>query len=115
MPFMHEGQLVAYDFINRCLKPVEQWERDRAAFVEAYDRRYAGRPMRPMIISDDLKAGVNGMFHPVNGKRVDSKSEFRRITKEAGCVEVGDERSTTKRQQLDSPGEDLARVFNELS
>lgn len=41
------------------------------------------------IITDDLKAGVNGLVNHADGKRYDSKSEFRRATRRAGCYEVG--------------------------
>lgn len=40
---------------------------------------------------DDLKAGVNGIVNHADGKRYDSKSEFRRATRRAGCHEVGND------------------------
>lgn len=53
----------------------------------------------PFIISDNLPGGVNGLMHPAIGKRMDSKSGFRRATKDAGCIEVGNEyAATTKRE-----------------
>ena len=40
----------------------------------------------PFVLRDHMDA----TWHPANGKRYDSKSEFRRATKAAGCIEVGD-------------------------
>lgn len=42
--------------------------------------------------SDDLKAGVNGLINHADGKRYDSKNEFRKATQRAGCVEIGNEK-----------------------
>lgn len=39
------------------------------------------------VISDDL--GTKGLLNHANGRMYDSKSEFRKATKRAGCVEVG--------------------------
>jgi hypothetical protein len=44
----------------------------------------------PFVISDSL-GGINGLYHHAALKRVDSKSEFRRLTKETGCIELGNE------------------------
>lgn len=41
----------------------------------------------PYIIRD----GMDALLNHVNGKMYDSKSEFRRATKEAGCEEVGND------------------------
>lgn len=104
---------VTWDFIGRRLVSVGDWPRIREAFHAWYDRRFAGRPMAPMIISDDLKSGVNGLWHPATGARTDSKSHFRRMTRDTGCVEVGDDSNTGQRSQIDDPGADLARAFAE--
>jgi hypothetical protein len=42
----------------------------------------------PMLIRDDIGAGVNGLWHPATCARSDSKSQFRHMTKGAGCVET---------------------------
>lgn len=42
----------------------------------------------PMLIRDDLGGGVNGLWHPATGRHTDSKSDFRRMTRDSGCVEV---------------------------
>ena len=57
----------------------------------------------PFIQSDALPGGVNGLFHHGVAKRTDSKSQFRRMTKESGCVEVGNEyAATSKRSYCDN-------------
>lgn len=57
----------------------------------------------PHIISDNLPGGVNGLLHPAIGRQMDSKSAFRRATKDAGCIEVGNEYvATAKREYRDN-------------
>lgn len=41
------------------------------------------------VISDDL--GTHGVINHADGKRYDSKSEFRKATRRAGCVEIGND------------------------
>lgn len=56
----------------------------------------------PFIISDNLPGGVNGLLHHGVGRRIDSKSGYRRATKDSGCIEVGNEYvATTKREYRD--------------
>lgn len=43
-------------------------------------------------ISDDL--GLKGMVNHADGKRYDSKSEFRKATRRAGCYEIGNDIKT---------------------
>ena len=45
----------------------------------------------PAIHSDSFGNGVNGMFHHAALRRFDSKSAFRRATREHGCEEVAGE------------------------
>ena len=47
----------------------------------------------PMVISDSMDA----LRHPATGLYSDSKSSFRRMTKAAGCVEIGDQAPTENR------------------
>lgn len=51
----------------------------------------ARRSDGPQIISDDLKSDLEHMAY-ADGRRTASKSQFRRWTKEAGCVEKGNDR-----------------------
>jgi hypothetical protein len=52
----------------------------------------------PHIISDNLPGGVNGLMHHGVGKKIDSKSNYRRATKDSGCIEVGNEYAATARR-----------------
>lgn len=53
----------------------------------------------PYVISDTLPGGINGLMHHGVGRPIDSKSGFRRATKDSGCIEVGNEFvATTKRE-----------------
>lgn len=45
------------------------------------------------VMSDNL-GGM--LLHPVTGKRTDSKSHFRQMTRDTGHVEVGTERQAPK-------------------
>lgn len=42
------------------------------------------------VISDDL--GLQGIINHADGRTYDSKSDFRKATRRAGCVEVGTEK-----------------------
>ena len=63
------------------------------------------------VIIDTMDAKV----HPITGKLMDSKSEFRKVTREHNCVEVGNEQMKDSRV-LDLPPlkEDIARAIREL-
>ena len=57
----------------------------------------------PYVVSDSLPGGVNGLFHHGAAKRTDSKSGFRKMTKDSGCIEVGNEYvATSKREYRDN-------------
>ncbi len=72
----------------------------------------------PMVISDYVDgSGVNGLWHPAEGRRTDSKSEFRKWTKAHGCVEVGDQKPEAgSRPKLDqrSRVEEIKRAMGAL-
>ena len=56
----------------------------------------------PFVISDNLPGGINGLAHHGVGRMIDSKSAYRRATKDSGCIEVGNEYvATTKREYRD--------------
>lgn len=82
---------------------------------ELVEKQYAGAPMtnkRSYVISDHMDA----LRHPITGKLMDSKSEFRKITKAHGCVEVGNEKWPERRPIRNSPvAPDIARAWDELS
>lgn len=66
------------------------------------------------VISDTM----NATWHPANGRHYDSKSNFRRATKDAGCVEIGSEKIIPRKfiPKLDKRqrGEDIKRAIHEL-
>lgn len=65
----------------------------------------------PSVISDTMPA----MVHPVTGKPMDSKSQFRAITRAAGCVEVDNERQRDTRQhEVGGMKGDIAHAIREL-
>lgn len=66
----------------------------------------------PAVIRDDMPALVNH----ADGRTYDSKSNFRRATKAAGCVEIGNERlRDTRRVDLPPMRESIRRAIAELS
>ena len=66
------------------------------------------------VISDYLP----DLIHPQTGKRMDSKSEFRKVTRAKGGVEVGNERLVDRRHEtgMDTATRkaDIARAIAEL-
>lgn len=58
----------------------------------------------PMFISDTMDA----VEHPCNGQHYSSKSQFRRVTRESGCVEVGND--TARFHKPEKPQVDRASV-----
>lgn len=68
------------------------------------------------VISDTLPGGA--LRHPITGKLMDSKSQFRAVTRAHGCVEVGNEqqRDTRRVDRFDSNSRkaDIARAITEL-
>ena len=68
------------------------------------------KPVRG-VISDTMPA----MRHPITQKLMDSKSQFRAVTRQHGCVEVGnDVQRDTRHVDLPPLGADIARAINEL-
>jgi hypothetical protein len=66
------------------------------------------------VISDTMQI----MKHPITGKLMDSKSEFRAVTRAHGCVEVGNDvqRDTRRIEGFDSDTRkrDIYRAITEL-
>jgi hypothetical protein len=44
---------------------------------------------------------MDALIHPCTGKLMDSKSEFRKVTRAKGGVEVGNEKLVDRRQLTD--------------
>jgi hypothetical protein len=68
----------------------------------------------PFVVSDYLPE----LKHPITGKRMDSKSQFRAVTRAYGCVEVGNDtqRDTRRLEGFDSNTRkaDIARAIQQL-
>jgi hypothetical protein len=63
------------------------------------------------VISDTMGA----LRHPITGKPMDSKSQFRGVTRAHGCVEVGNEvQRDTRRTDFGNVKADIARAMSEL-
>ena len=66
------------------------------------------------VISDTMDA----LIHPCTGKLMDSKSQFRRVTKAKGGIEVGNEvlKDTRTCTELDSASrrKDIAAAMEQL-
>jgi hypothetical protein len=56
---------------------------------------------RVYVISDNMDA----LKHPATGRVIDSKAEFRRDTRAAGCVEVGTDPAAARPQPRHVPSE----------
>ncbi len=66
------------------------------------------------VISDTMGA----LRHPVTGKLMDSKSQFRAVTRAHGCVEVGNDQQRDTRRidgfDTNSRKMDISRAISEL-
>lgn len=60
----------------------------------------------PYVLRDQM----DGLLHPVTGKIVDSKSEFRAMTKAAGCIEVGNEVQKPRPRPREDLTKDVAKA-----
>jgi hypothetical protein len=45
----------------------------------------------PFVVRDTLPGGVNGLYHHAALRKFDSKAAYRQATKDAGCIEIGNE------------------------
>lgn len=61
------------------------------------------------MVSDNLPGGVNGLFHHAELRKTDSKSEYRRWTKDNGCMEVGGERDAFEKQAAEERNRDTIK------
>ena len=67
---------------------------DEAAdmIYEVGSNYFEERAQGPAVITDDLKAGVNGLLNHADGRMYDGTRAFERATRRAGAVTVGNER-----------------------
>jgi hypothetical protein len=54
---------------------------------EYYAKHQRATSSAPYVIQDSMDAAA----HPCTGKMMDSKSEFRKVTRAHGCTEMGNE------------------------
>lgn len=72
--------------------------------------RAAPKGVRVHVISDNLSDQLEHHGYS-DGRRTDSKSTFRRWTKEAGLVEKGNDRVRTERAKLPDIRQDVAQAL----
>lgn len=53
----------------------------------------------PYVVSDYLPGGINGLYHHAAMRKIDSKAAYRMATRDAGCIEVGNEFTATTRRE----------------
>lgn len=82
----HDQYKQNYDLIDWNARDIVLPERDRLTKARS---ELPG----PMILSDTMPE----VEHPCDGKRYSSKSTFRRVTREHGCIEVGNDARRFKR------------------
>lgn len=109
---------LVWDFLNHRRVTRAELDKTVAEFNRSFDERH-GASVAPMVVSDYVggSGNVNGLWHPAEGRRTDSKSEFRKWTKAHGCVEVGDQRPEAgSRPKLDqrSRVEEIKRAMGAL-
>ena len=77
-------------------------------------RKYATHGRAPMVITDSMPRALK---HMATGEVTESKSAFRRMTKETGCVELGDQVPKPKGipKPKERPHETLKRAWDQLS
>lgn len=70
----------------------------------------------PHIIGDSLPGGVNGIVHPSNGRRYDSKKRFRDETRARSCIEVGNDKWPERKvQKLPDPRPLMAELIRHVT
>lgn len=73
-----------------------RWVYRNGELVEKHLAEPKGTSYVKGIISDSIP----DMVHPANGKRYDSKSNFRKVTKAYGFQEVGNEKQVDRRRPV---------------
>ena len=83
-------------------------------------RKKFEKPPKPVVKPRKLHYVISDCMdatrHPSDNKVYTSKSEFRKVTKASGCIEVGNEKmQPTKPKEVGSSREDIYRAIAELS
>lgn len=74
------------------------------------EKRYAPPIGGVFVLRDKMDPTV----HPITGKMMDSKSEFRRVTRANGCVEVGNEPMRAEQTQVHDRSELQRDIYNAM-
>lgn len=73
-------------------RPLELADDETEVFTNALRKRNKiSRTGKPLVFSDHLGEGVQGIFNHADGKRYDSKSAFEKAVKAKGCRVVGND------------------------
>lgn len=78
------------------------------------EKTYENSNDAPYVISDEMASLVNH----ADGKHYTSKAKFRQATRDAGCVEIGNEALVTRRRPITldrrQRREDIKRAIHDL-
>lgn len=78
--------------------------------------KHLAEPKGTTFIRGVISDTIPDMVHPANGKKYDSKSAFRKVTKAHGYVEVGNERQSDKRAPIHQDfGRDVVEAVRKVN
>ena len=82
------------------------WSEEEKKLVPEEEYQRPAKNDAHYVIPDEMDA----LRHPVTGEMISSKSKFRRITVQSGCVEIGTEKIEDRR----SKNLDFSGVSNDI-
>lgn len=95
-----------------------RYDHDLECVVEIRDNYFEETSQAPGVISDDLKAGVNGLKHMPSGQMLDSKSAHYRENRARGLEQVGNETNyAVKRERptADDYGREVLKARDQIA
>lgn len=91
---------------------------DAVVEIRPNSNYFEEKPQGPAVISDNLNAGINGLRNHADGRMYDGKAAFREATRQAGCLEVGNEDQSKHAKPRETPKHEIAetvkRAFEEV-
>jgi hypothetical protein len=81
------------------MRTLYRWDKELQQFVEASQVDTSDQRLTPYVHDDTMAPS----WHPADGRMYDSKSAFRRTTRAAGCVEVGNDYQSESRKREYKP------------
>lgn len=80
----------------------ESWDKRNKLVIEKNKSHKWTLTYAPMIISDTIgtRTNTDGVLNPATGKKYDSKSEYYRDTKAAGCEIMGNDAPTESKREM---------------